>query len=89
MKRKEVARNERAVSKYGKRILVALLTQRFAQSEGGVSAPPEAGLRGTKFRVRSFYAGVHSVGETPVPIPNTAVKPSSADGSAEPSLVRE
>ena len=27
------------------------------------------------YNVRSFYAGVLSVGETPVPIPNTAVKP--------------
>src|SRR5690606_5135844 len=28
------------------------------------------------------FSGAHSGGETPVPIPNTAVKPSSADGTA-------
>ena len=28
------------------------------------------------------FSGGHSVGETPVPIPNTEVKPHSADGTA-------
>ncbi|GEM_PF-1320850 len=31
---------------------------------------------------RTDYAGGHSGGATPVPIPNTAVKPSSADGTS-------
>ena len=31
---------------------------------------------------RSFNLGVSSEGGTPVPIPNTVVKPFSADGSA-------
>ena len=29
-----------------------------------------------------FFPGGHRGGETPVPIPNTAVKPSSADGTS-------
>ncbi len=31
---------------------------------------------------RKIFSGSDSVGETPVPIPNTAVKPYSADGTA-------
>ena len=39
---------------------------------------------GTKIRVetRSKYAGGHRIRVTPVPIPNTEVKPDTADGTA-------
>jgi hypothetical protein len=33
-----------------------------------------------------IYFGLQSGGATPVPIPNMAVKPSSADGTAAPML---
>ena len=34
------------------------------------------------FSVKTFFPGLDSEGETPVPIPNTAVKPFSANGTA-------
>src|SRR5687768_7026792 len=49
------------------------------------SVPPaQAGGRHTAI----LYAGDQSVGATPVPIPNTAVKPYSADGTP-PERARE
>ena|GEM_PF-2644428 len=44
------------------------------------------GLERSVFRPRSFLTtdfGGHSGGVTPVPIPNTEVKPTSADGTWE------
>ncbi len=35
-----------------------------------------------RFRVLSEYAGGHRIRVTPVPIPNTEVKPDTADGTA-------
>ena len=34
----------------------------------------------------SIFGCVYGVGETPVPIPNTEVKPNSGDGTAELSV---
>jgi hypothetical protein len=39
--------------------------------------------------VRVLLSGRHSGGETPVPIPNTAVKPSSADGTVAVGVMGE
>ena len=63
MKRKEVAKSERA-----------LLTQRFVLEHSGAAGFAGWQAMRHKGQIRGFYAGIHSVEETPVPMPNTAVK---------------
>ena len=45
-----------------------------------------APLARQELRFPEFHPGDHGGGVTPVPIPNTAVKPSSADGTASARL---
>jgi hypothetical protein len=40
-------------------------------------------IKNSKLKIKIRFPGDNSGGETPVPIPNTAVKPSCADGTAE------
>jgi hypothetical protein len=40
-------------------------------------------IKNSKLKIKIKFPGDNGGGETPVPIPNTAVKPSCADGTAE------
>src|SRR5690349_2918743 len=58
------------------------------------ACPPKLAQRakeetpGTKFpvKIRSHFAGGHRIRVTPVPIPNTEVKPDTADGTARETV---
>src|SRR5437660_12265195 len=60
--------------------LPAIARTRKRRSAGGESIATTAWKRSPTFDKE--VSGDHSGGETPVPIPNTAVKPASADGTA-------